>query len=499
MNAPGTQQLRAHAVEAFATAFVVAALNRQLHDRTSRWVRDALEALVSTLRRASELGVDMPLLLQFSDDRLHHDGAPLDGPSLQARSLLRCCSERQIAMLAFAPGLDADEGNRLLDLLLLRQHADALTRANREVSMAAFGVRHVHVSLRSLGDPADRRVALDQTQKALHHYQDLADSLQQNHARAHHDQELSFAAAADAVERTIADFDEPSHLLALATQDDVDRFTVGHSVRVALLALQVARGLGVPRDQQVHIGSAALLHDIGKSKVPQDILFKQGRLTDDEWRAMAEHPRLGAQILLEQHERIDPRTVGAAFCHHMGPNGEGYPAALLPVTPSGTSRLVRVCDVFEALTSIRPYKRALTPIEAYAVMFRNEKDFDPVWLRRFVRTIGLFPNGTRVRLANGAEALVREQTQCPERPVVQLLTGAQGATLAADEPDRFTVGDVVDGCKLRVLGVDTHDRCVTVPDLDDDGADGDGVGATAPATDHACLSATMAGREPPAR
>ena len=483
MTRATAEELREHAVVQFAGTLVIAALNRQLHDRDSRWVRDSLEDLVEALRHAAHLGVDMPLLLQCSDDRLHHDGRPLDGPSLQARSLRRRCAERQIAMLAFTPGLDVDEANRLFDLLLLRQNEEALRRENREAAMSAFGIRNVRISLRSPGNPGNRRAELDPGQKAMHHYQDLADTLQQSHVRAHHDEELSVAAAADAVERTLADFDEPSHLLALATHDDVDRFTVGHSVRVALLALQVARCLGASREQLVHIGSAALLHDIGKSKVPQDVLFKQGRLTAEEWHWMAQHPRFGAQILLEQHERVDPRAIGAAFCHHMGPSGEGYPKSMLPVTPSGTSRLVRVCDVFEALTSIRPYKRALTPIEAYAVMFRNAKDFDIHWLRRFARTIGLFPDGTRVHLEDGSIALVREQTESPARPMVQLLTGPGGEALAPGQPDRFTIGDVVDGRRVRVHGVDTHDRCIAVPDLDPE----------APGIDagHACLTSLM--------
>ncbi len=491
MRAPTTRQLREQAVLAFGNALVVAALNRQMHDRDSRWVGDALDDLVAALRAAERVGVDMPLPLQCSDDRLYHDGEPLDGPSLQARSLLRRCSERQIAVMTFGQGLDAAEANRLFDLLLLRQNAEALTRGNRDATLSAFGIRNVRITLRTLGDPGNRRAPLDGDRRALHRYQELADSLQHNHALAHRDQELAVDDAAAAVERTLAEFDEPSHLLALATHDDVDRFTVGHSVRVALLALQVAQGLGASREQLVHVGSAALLHDIGKSKVPQDVLFKQGRLTADEWYWMAQHPRLGAQILLEQHDRIDPRAIGAAFCHHMGPKGEGYPEALLPVTPSGTSRLVRVCDVFEALTSVRPYKRALTPLEAYAVMFRNEHDFDPAWLRRFVRTIGFFPNGTRVRMADGSEAVVREQTACPERPVVQLLTGAGEAPLAEGQPDRFTVGDVVDGKKVRLIGVDTHDRCVAVPELDPEQP---GVDAG-----HACLSSTMAANALPPR
>ena len=487
MTRATAEELREHAVVQFAGTLVIAALNRQLHDRDSRWVRDSLEDLVEALRHAAHLGVDMPLLLQCSDDRLHHDGRPLDGPSLQARSLLRRCAERQIAMLAFTPGLDVDEANRLFDLLLLRQNEEALRRENREAAMSAFGIRNVRISLRSPGNPGNRRAELDPGQKAMHHYQDLADTLQQSHVRAHHDEELSVAAAADAVERTLADFDEPSHLLALATHDDVDRFTVGHSVRVALLALQVARCLGASREQLVHIGSAALLHDIGKSKVPQDVLFKQGRLTAEEWHWMAQHPRLGAQILLEQHAEVDPRAVGAAFCHHMGPTGQGYPTPVIPIVPSGISRLVRVCDVFEALTSVRPYKRALTPVEAYAVMFRNQQDFDPAWLGRFVRTLGLFPTGTRVRLDCGSEGVVMAQTDCPERPEVRLLHGPDGADLPAGHPESLAIGVPFEGRVPRIAGVSTHDRAIDVPEFDPQEPE-----VLTQTAQHACLSTQLA-------
>ena len=493
MTQPTLQQRRRSAVIDFGNALVMAALNRILHARDHRFVTDTLADVVTMLQRAAQLGVEMPLSLQFSDDRLHHDGAPLDGPSLQARSLLRCCAARDIAVLAFLPTLTADELNSLFDLLLLPQNVESLQRHHRDTTLAAFGIRNVRVTLRSPGAPSDRRQELDDRTQALHSYQALAECLQQNHARAHRDQELAVDDAAGAVERTVADFDEPSMLLALATQDDVDRFTVGHSVRVALLALQVARHLHADRDQMVRIGSAALLHDIGKSKVPQEILFKQGRLSAEEWHWMAQHPRLGAQLLLEQHDAVDPRAIGAAFCHHMGPNGEGYPQPTLPVAPSGISRLVRVCDVFEALTSVRPYKRALTAVEAYAVMFRNERDFDPHWLRLFARTIGLFPTGTRLQLTSGAEAMVVEQTRCPERPIVQLLSGPDGTTLPADHPPRATVGELLNGQLVRIQTVSSHDRCIELPELDPTDPT-----AAQPSAAHACLSSAVAAGTVPA-
>lgn len=467
------------AVTGFTHDFVAAALNRQLHDADSEFVLDSIDTIITSLQDCCARGVEMPLDLQFDDLVIHYDGQPLNGPSLQAGSLLKECKQRDIAMISFRQGLTRDEVNRCFDLLLVDRNRDAMTRGNRDQALHAFGIRNIGFTLGTPGDPGDRRSPVAPPGEAMHSYQDLAECLQQNHMRAYRDLELAIDEAAGIVERALSEFEEPSTLLALATQDDVDRFTVGHSVRVALLALQVARQLGLGREQLVSIGTAALMHDIGKSKVPQEILWKNGHLEADEWRLMAQHPRLGAQLLLEQHASIDPCAIGAAFCHHMSPGG-GYPLPALPIRPSGVSHLIRVCDVFEALTSVRPYKKALTPVEAYAVMFRHAGDFQPDWLRCFARTIGLFPTGTRIMLDDGADGVVIAQGGDPATPVVRLLSGTGGAALAADEPDRIVAGQMIEGTLRRIAAVNTHERSVVVPEFDPT--------VTAMTTPHACLS-----------
>lgn len=466
MNSPATQhELRARAALDCAQAFVDAARTRLLHGRDSAHVARALAAFVDALARCRDEGVESPFLLQFADDAIHHDGEPLVAPSLQAKALLRAAAAREVATIAFADGFDADEGNRLFDLLLEEQNRDALLRQHREAALAAFGVRHARVSSRTPADPGNRALSLpDADGQDLRHYQDLADALHDNAALAAGDRGLGVAGAQGLIEQTVLRLDQaPSGLLSLATQDNVDRFTVGHSVRVALLALQVARAAGADKQQLVDVGVAALLHDIGKSKVPPEILYKRGKLDEHEWVWMAQHPRLGADILLEQDE-VMPSAVGAAFCHHMDGHGGGYPSPLMPVQPSGTSRLIRVCDVFEALTSMRPYKRALTPMEAYAVMRRHACDFDPRWLSMFVRTLGVFPQGSRVRLDDGSMAVVLRQGATPSTPVVRPLTGAGGADLEADAPDEIAIGAKVRGQTRTVQSVYTRDRSVPVPE-----------------------------------
>ncbi|MCR9243416.1 MAG: HD domain-containing protein [bacterium] len=473
-------------VKRFTIELVELTLNREMHDRASSYVADSLHQLISTLGECEAAGVEMPLQLQFGERIVFYDGEPLDSPSLQAARLLKACSDRNVAMLSFRPQLTAEELNRALDLLLHPRNREALQRDNRDRVLKAFGVRNVDFTLNTPADPGNRRSAVDanpELDKAVGQYQDLADVLQTNHARAYRDLDLAIDEAAGVVERTIAELEEPSTLLSLATHDDVDRFTVGHSVRVALLTLQVARQLGLAREQLVSIGTAALMHDIGKSKVPQEILFKCGRLDEHEWHLMSQHPRLGAELLLEQHSEVDPCAIGAAFCHHMGPHGHGYPRPKMPILPSGTSHLVRVSDVFEALTSVRPYKQALSPMEAFAIMFAHESDFEPNWLRAFARTIGLFPTGTRVMLDDGSHGMVLAQGQDPSRPIVRLFAGAEGRDLLPDEPDSILIGTEVEGRPRRVLAINTQDRVVDVPEFEE---------LPVLSTPHACLSEDLA-------
>ncbi len=479
------------AVADVAHALVQATFNRALHPSNSPFVTESMQDVVDGLSNAAAVGVEMPLRLQFDELRVYHEGRSLDGPSLQASELLARCAERSIAMLAFDDGLTAGELNRFFDLLTRPENAEAFQRSHRAAAMCAFGVSHVKVTLREPADPGDRSRALTDADHALQRYQDLAVALQDNHALALGDHELALDAAAAAIESALGPLEEPSLLLALSMQDDVDRFTIGHSVRVALLAMQTARGIGASSDQLVRVGAAALLHDIGKSKVPQEVLFKQGRLTDDEWLLMAEHPRLGAQILIEQRAQVDPHIIGAAFCHHMGPDGGGYPQAMMPMQPSATSRLIRVCDVFEALTAVRPYKRALTPVEAFAVMHRRPGDFDSRWLNTFVRTLGLFPNGTRVQLNDGSDGVVVAQTGALERPRVRLLTGPDGAALPADHPGELVVGERFEDRVPQVACVRTSDRELPVPDFEPSDP-----AAPARSAHDACLGGGGCGEDP---
>ncbi len=442
-------------VDQLGVALVDLVVQLQMHDSAHALSRAAVRAAVDLLQQESGA-----IRLERRGDRLTCAGNTLLRTTLQATPLLRLLAERGIDALELAPSAEDDEILRFFALLMDPGESAAFAPTNLQPALARLGIHNVGVLVRDGRDAED-----GETDAGLTSYQALSGFLQDNHVNAYRGDEIELDQATSVVDRTMALMGRaPSELLALAMHDDIDNFTVGHSVRVTLLALHVARAAGASDRQLTQAGTAALLHDIGKSRIPQDVLFKTGALDDDERRVMAEHARLGGEILLEQ-DGVDPIAVGAAFCHHMGPGGSGYPTPALPFEPSGVSKLVRVCDVFEALTAARPYKAPMTPVEAYVIMHRMRDGFDPRWLRFFVRALGLYPIGTRVELDRGEQALVVGTGPSLRQPSIRLLTAEGGGALPADAPTDLIVGEPHEGHVSAIAAVIGADRRVPVDEL----------------------------------
>lgn len=454
----GTPRSRRHA-EAFAHHLVNATVNLDLHALTSDHVIENLVTLTDELTAAFDSGIDSPLTIAFVGDRIILAGQPSLGASLQAGRLLRNCTELGISALKFEKGLTGDELARFLELL--GSKADAFSPENLANALLRNGIHKIDVEVRRNDNLSDTPSGNEWP--ALSQYQAMSDVLQSNHVAAYRNKELDVNSARGVIERAVAQISaEPSSLLSLATYDDIDSFTVGHSVRVTLLALQVAIASGTSPRDTLRVGTAALLHDIGKSKIDQGLLFKPGPLSPDERREMARHARCGGEILLEQNE-VDPTAVGAAFCHHIGPNGTGYPRPAVPFEPSNVSKLVRVCDVFEALTAVRPYKAALTPLHAYSVMQSMENGFDPKWMKLFIQVIGIYPIGTRIVLNSGEEAIVIAHGSELQKPRVRTILDIHGRPITANARREITVGTEQEGSVSRIEAVVGANHRIKIP------------------------------------
>lgn len=200
-------------------------------------------------------------------------------------------------------------------------------------------------------------------------------------------------------------------------------------MRVAILAVNFARALTDDRDLHLRIGAAALLHDVGKALIPFEILHSTKPLTPEEKLEMDKHAELGARCLLDHHDS-DPLAIVAAFGHHLTPDGKGYPKTTHQHPACFVASVVKICDVYEALTAARPYKRPMSPVRAYRVMIAMGTGLDQRLLRRFIEVHGIHPVGQEVELATGEAAVVESQTDDPMHPVVRLLTTPEGEPIA---------------------------------------------------------------------
>lgn len=198
-----------------------------------------------------------------------------------------------------------------------------------------------------------------------------------------------------------------------------DEYTYLHSVAVSVLMMNFGRTLGIPKRTLPELGMAGLLHDIGKIQMPADILAKPGPLTADEYAVMKRHPQAGTLILRRGGE-IPAVAFDVCLHHHERMDGRGYPFGLRGDTLSKAARMGAICDVYDALTSHRPYADAWPPQRALREMLEWEGQFDPALMTSFINSLGIFPAGTLVRLRESSLAIVMaDNHEEPTRPTVR--------------------------------------------------------------------------------
>lgn len=198
----------------------------------------------------------------------------------------------------------------------------------------------------------------------------------------------------------------PAALISVARLKTHDDYTYLHSVAVSALMLALARQLQLDERLVRVAGIGGLMHDLGKAFMPLEILNKPGRLTDEEFAIMKRHSGAGAQALEEGG--CEPEVVDIVLHHHERMDGRGYPHGLKDDEISLLSRMGAVCDVYDAVTSVRPYKRPWDPAMAMREMARWEGHFDTRVFNAFVKSVGIYPVGSLVRLASERLAVILE-------------------------------------------------------------------------------------------
>lgn len=221
----------------------------------------------------------------------------------------------------------------------------------------------------------------------------------------------------------------PGALVSLARVRTHHTYTFMHSVAVCALMTSLARQLGFDEAATRDAALAGLLHDIGKAGIERRILDKPGRLDEEEDAAMKRHPEIGHRMLIG-NAVTNQVVLRACLHHHERFDGNGYPAGLAAEAIPYAARMNAVCDVYDAITSLRAYKQPWDPAESIAKMAAWSKagQFDPGVFRAFVNTVGIYPVGSLVRMKSGRLAVVVDQNpRFPAQPCVKVFWSTRGS------------------------------------------------------------------------
>nr|WP_240795235.1 HD-GYP domain-containing protein [Pseudomonas psychrotolerans] len=225
----------------------------------------------------------------------------------------------------------------------------------------------------------------------------------------------------------------PAASLWLARIKQRDHYTAEHCLRVSLYAIALGKELGLLPFELEELGVCGMLHDVGKIKVPDEILNKPGRLTEEEFRIMQAHTTYGWQLLMANSE-VPPAAVDVAYTHHERLDGKGYPRQLSAQRIPFKAKIIAVVDAYDAITSDRPYSGGRSSLEALRILFEAKgTQFDETVVLAFIQLIGVYPPGEIVELSTGEVGIVigfeagsklkprvlivldADQQPCPER------------------------------------------------------------------------------------
>ena len=203
----------------------------------------------------------------------------------------------------------------------------------------------------------------------------------------------------------------PGALISLARLKTADDYTYMHSVAVCALMIALSKQLGLSEQETRRAGIAGLLHDLGKMLVPMEVLNKPGKLTDEEFAIIKKHPEEGHRLLFG-NPGADEVMLDVVLHHHEKIDGTGYPKGLKGEEISLFAKMGAVCDVYDAITSNRPYKAGWPPSESLRKMAEWAKGhFDQRVFQAFVKSLGIYPIGSLVRLESGRLGLVIDQSE----------------------------------------------------------------------------------------
>ncbi len=231
----------------------------------------------------------------------------------------------------------------------------------------------------------------------------------------------------------------PDALIWMSRMRNEDEYTAEHCLNVCILAIAFGRHLNM-REEDLHtLGICGLLHDVGKMRVPNEILNKPDKLTEKEFTIIKAHSIHGRNLLMSSSE-LPNAAVDVAYSHHEKIDGTGYPRKLSAAGISDVTRMITIVDAYDAMTAHRCYSRAKPSTEALKIIFKDRgTHFDERFALEFIKCVGLYPPGSMVELINGLIGIVLQTNQkyrhLPKIIVIKNLNGESEKEIILDLDD----------------------------------------------------------------
>jgi len=234
-----------------------------------------------------------------------------------------------------------------------------------------------------------------------------------------------------------------------------DEYTAIHSLNVCIFSIAFGRHLGISDDSLNLLGLGGLMHDLGKIRVPLEVLNKPGKLTKDEFDVMKKHPEHGGSILTTT-KGLSPEVIDVALSHHERMNGSGYPYGLRGRDISLYGRIVSIVDIYDAITSNRVYRNSMRTVDAMTQLYTMRQGFlDSQLVEQFIQCIGIYPVGSIVELYSGEIGIVIEiNREHRLRPKILLILD--------EDKQKYKPFRIVDLAQFEMMSYDTEYDIISV-------------------------------------
>jgi len=411
-----------------ARSLAIAQNNAALYPPSHPLVAQATEDLVASVAALVDLGFD-EVTVNVYKATLFVENQVLPEESVTHRRLVEDLTNRGISAITFGRDLTLTDAATLVQML---NDPDVEDIEDAESFLDRYGVTSVTVAeTTELDENVREAEARENKARGRESYDAGIELMRDLEMQA----KLGRVFDIEPLQKLVSSLldtllKDPAAILGLTAIKSHDQYTLNHSINVCILSIALGSELGLDADSLRSLGLSALLYDLGKVRIPEEILNKEGPLTPDEWAIVKTHAAEGAD-LLKRIQLVDRMPMIVAYEHHQRHDMTGYPPPVGAREQHLFSRIVALGDAYDAMTTRRPFRREVRPDKALAVLMQGRnKAYDPAVTKALVALLGIYPMGAVVRLSDGTTAVVfRVNKDDLLRPRVKRLIDASGRWL----------------------------------------------------------------------